>query len=179
MASADKLVNVVAAISGAPANASIQDKVNYAVRHPLDECVCLRTDKYGIVDQTGAVPMQERCLQCFGLALGVLEAEDPAHQDDILKSTAEALQLDNMDEAIKAFKLLLVTIPAPASTSTPASGKKGGHRTRGKKGKRSGSRKKRATRGKKRAGKKRSGSKRSGSKRSGSKRSGSKRTRRR
>ena len=102
--------------------------------------------------------MHDHCPNCYLKALGVIDSMSPAQADDLLRGTAQALGItdeSDIDDILTAFKQLDVSL---------ATGKKGGRRTRGKKGKRSGSRKKRSTRGKKRAGKKRAGKKSRGSK---------------
>jgi hypothetical protein len=160
-----KVAAIVSGMAGADSSATNEVKIAYAFANPDEMCACQRTDASGQEDPSGAISMHDNCPNCYMKALGVLDKVSDTQAADILRGTVQSLGITDkseIDDVLDAFKQLGMSIPGKGSA--------GGRRTRGKKGKRSGSRKKRATRGKKRAGKKRSGSKRSGSKRSGSKR---------
>ena len=140
------------------AKALIEKLQKFAQQNPDAECDC-----------RGEVrSMHNRCPICFKRALGAIDEADPELARAILKDTLTTLKAEDkqtwegatVDDLLESLLSLSV----------------GGRRTRGKKGKRSGSRKKRSTRGKKRSTR---GKKRAGKKSRGSKRRGSKRTRRR
>ena len=135
-------------MAGADQSATNEVKIAYAKAHPDEMCACQRTDASGQEDPSGAISMHDYCPHCYMKALGVLDKVTPAQAAaNLLRGTVQALGITDtseIDDILTAFNELGVS-------DAPVSGKKGGRRTRGKKGKRSGSRKKRATRGKKRS----------------------------